>query len=225
MIKQEFELDIIDEDFKVKLKKFFDEVEIQISKPGISDVIFQIVFELINNAIKANLKRMFFFKHGYSFEDLDSYRKGLEEFKIYYRKTFSENSKNDYSEYIKIQDWIEALRDLGLKVRLVVDIDEKKILIYVINNTRLLPDEEKRVRESLSKAMKSKDLIDFMVNYSFTNEEGEGLGLALIIFLIKDAGFNPDYFRVYKENQNTIARIEFPLNKDYIPIRERWQKT
>ncbi len=223
MIKQEFVLDVIDDDFKQRLKKFFDEVEVKISKPGISDLIFQIVFELINNATKANLKRMFFLKNGYSFEDEDSYFKGLEAFKDYYRKLYSSNSFSQYDEIIKDPDWIEALRDLDLKVRLLVDIDEKKILIYVINNSRLHPEEEKRLRKSLSVAMQSKNLIDFMINYNIVYEEGEGLGLPLIILLIKEAGFNPDYFRVYKENQNTIARIELPLNKDYIPIRERWK--
>lgn len=225
MIKQEFELEIIDDDFKRNLKHFFDKVEFEISKPGIGDIIFQIVYELINNATKANLKRMFFLKNGYSFEDKDSYLKGLESFRNYYRTVFTENLKLEHSELIKINDWLEALRDLDLKVRLIVDIDENKILIYVINNTRLLPEEEKRLRESLSIAMKSKNLVDFILNYGSTNEEGEGLGLPLIILLIKDAGFNPEYFRVYKENQNTIARIEFPLNQDYIPIRERWKQS
>jgi hypothetical protein len=69
--------------------------------------------------------------------------------------------------------------------------------------------------------MHSKDLIDFMIHYGQINEEGEGLGLPLVVLLIKEAGFKPEYFRVFKDDQNTIARIEFPLSSEYIPIRDR----
>jgi hypothetical protein len=61
-MKEEFELEIIDEQFKNKLKEYFQEVEKKINKPGIGEIIFQIIYELINNAVKANLKRIFFCK-------------------------------------------------------------------------------------------------------------------------------------------------------------------
>jgi len=59
-MKEEFELEIIDEQFKNKLKKYFQEVKK--NKPGMGEVIFQIIYEWINNAVKANLKRIFFCK-------------------------------------------------------------------------------------------------------------------------------------------------------------------
>ncbi|GIX41546.1 MAG: hypothetical protein KatS3mg129_1279 [Leptospiraceae bacterium] len=224
MFKQEFEIEILDDNFKEKLFNYFQEVEKKIQKPGIGEIIFHIVYELINNAIKANLKRIFFLKKGYSFDNQEEYHKGLIEFRKSYQYLFKNKNGNEHKGLINKKEWLEALKDLGLKVRLVIDVDHNRILIYVINNTKMLPEEEKRLRESLSHAMKSKDLMDFIINYGQIDEEGEGLGLPLVILLIKDAGFKPDYFRVYKDEKNTIARIEFPLTENYIPIRERWQK-
>jgi hypothetical protein len=165
-------------------------------------------------------------QNGYSFEDTESYHQGLKAFKESYQKLFKNKleDKEDHKDLIKRKEWLEALKDLGLKVRLIIDIDHQRILIFVINNTRMIPEEEKRLRDSLSAAMRSKDLMDFIINYGQIDEEGKGLGLPLIILLIKEAGFKPEYFRVYKDEKNTIARIEFPLLKDYVPLRERGKK-
>jgi len=221
MLKKEYEFEILDDNFKDELRTFFKQLEEELQKPNFGDFVFQIIYELINNAIKSNLKRIFFIKNNYSFENTEEYSKGLEEFKKYYQHLFKNQNLHNHRDLIKKEEWIEELKDLGLKVHLTVDIDTKRILIYVINNTRILPEEEKRLRKSLSIAMHSKDLIDFMIHYGQINEEGEGLGLPLVVLLIKEAGFKPEYFRVFKDDQNTIARIEFPLSSEYIPIRDR----
>ncbi len=221
MLKKEYEFEILDENFKDELHNFFKQLEEELQKPNLGDLVFQIVYELINNAIKSNLKRIFFIKNNYSLENTEEYTKGLEEFKKYYQLLFKNQNLHNHKDLTKKEEWIEALKDLGLKVHLTIDIDTKRILIYVINNTRILPEEEKRLRKSLSIAMHSKDLIDFMIHYGPISEEGEGLGLPLVVFLIKEAGFKPEYFRVFKDDQNTIARIEFPLSSDYVAIRDR----
>lgn len=43
----------------------------------------------------------------------------------------------------------------------------------------------------------------------------------MIVLLIRDLGFDPQYFRVYKTEDKTVARLEFPLSADYTPIRLR----
>lgn len=221
----EFEIKILDENYKSKLLDYFLNLEKELKKEGIGEILFQIVYELINNAIKANLKRIFFLKKNYSFENPEEYQKGLYDFKKTYKTFFLnlENFNNQNNSEFQ-NEWIKALTDLGLIVRLIVDINQQRILIYIKNNTKMLPQEEKRLRESLAKAMKATNLVDFIIHYGQIEEEGEGLGLALVVFLIRDIGFSPEYFRVYKEENNTIARIEFPLSKDYIPIREKWKK-
>lgn len=223
-MRYKYALRILDEDAKENLKNFFVSLEKEIQKEGLGDIIFQIVYELINNAVKANLKRSFFIKNNYSFDDLKEYEKGLADFKKQFRILFSQNKAiiRNIIEQENIQkEWLSSLQELNLTTHLFIDANQKRILIYVSNNTTILPQEEKRLREILSKAMNSKNLIEFMIHYGPISEEGEGLGLALVVLLIKEAGFKPEYFRVFKKGTRTIARVEFPLSKDYIPIREK----
>lgn len=221
----EFEIKILDENYKSKLYNYFLNLEKELKKEGLGEILFQIVYELINNAIKANLKRIFFLKKNYSFENPEEYQKGLQDFRKTYKTFFLnlEDLNNQKNSEI-YNEWIQALIDLGLVVRLIVDINHQRIIIYIKNNTKMLPQEEKILRENLAKAMKATNLIDFIIHYGQIDEEGEGLGLALVVFLIRDIGFSPEHFRVYKDENNTIARIEFPLSNDYIPIRQKWKK-
>ena len=72
----------------------------------------------------------------------------------------------------------------------------------------------------LAAAMGVKDLVEFSVHYG-DESEGNGLGLAMVVLLIKDMGFDPGFFRVYLNDGYTTARLEFPLSADYTPLRGR----
>ena len=70
--------------------------------------------------------------------------------------------------------------------------------------------------------MQSKNLIQYSKFLGGQDEtEGKGFGLAMIVLLIKHLGFDPGNFRIYTKDSRTVARLEFPLTSDYIPIRSR----
>lgn len=203
-----FHIDTLDSPARESIHQLCLNLEKRFDREGMGDTIYNVVQELINNAVKANLKRSFFKKHGYSFENKQSYSEGLKAFKI---------SLGSISEI----EWKRAVRDLGLRVTVEVDADEERVLIYVENNAIMIPEEEGRLRNHLARAMEVRNLVQFSQTYG-DDSEGAGLGMALIIMLIKDMGFDPDYFRVFTEGKNTVARLEFPLKADYVPIRKKW---
>ena len=205
---QTFHIETLDSPSRDSIHQFCLNLEKRFEKEGMGDTIYNVVQELINNAVKANLKRSFFNANDYSFEDERSYAAGLAAFKRSLR-TISE------------EEWKKAVRDLGLRVTVEVDADEERILIYVENNAIMIPEEERRLRSHLARAMEVRNLLQFSEAYG-DDTEGAGLGLALVIMLIKDMGFDPDYFRVFTSGVSTVARLEFPLKKDYVPIRKRW---
>ena len=47
------------------------------------------------------------------------------------------------------------------------------------------------------------------------------MGLALIIILLANQGIDPQYLRIGSNGDNTIARLEIPFTKDYIPYRKQ----
>lgn len=205
---QTFYIETLDSPSRDSIHQFCLNLEARFGKEGMGDTIYNVVQELINNAVKANLKRSFFNANRYSFEDEHSYAAGLAAFKTSLR-TISE------------EEWKKAVRDLGLRVTVEVDADEERILIYVENNAIMIPEEERRLRSHLARAMEVRNLVQFSEAYG-DDTEGAGLGLALVIMLIKDMGFDPDYFRVFTRGDSTVARLEFPLKKDYVPIRKKW---
>ncbi|MCE9597940.1 MAG: hypothetical protein K8S54_08225 [Spirochaetia bacterium] len=200
----------IDQDARHRLRTVFEELETSLKIDGIGVVLTTAVLELVENAVKANLKRAFFMRMGFSFDDAASYSEGIQQFV----KSYGDIQQGQYSE---------ALSQLDLQVSVQVDYDDNRLLVFVENNAVLLSQEERRIRNQLGAAMTSDKLAEFYVQYG-DETEGSGLGLAMIVILIRNLGFQAENFRVFQREGRTVARLEFPLNADYVPIRERWRR-
>lgn len=207
-VQNHFSIRFLGPEVKDRLKQTFEEVEGKLGIDGLAAALFTVVMELVTNAVKANLKRAFFNENGYSMSDPESYQAGVAAFKENYRE-------------VEGEAYGRALTDLDLVVSVNIDLDNDRLLTFVENNTLLQDEEETRIRGKLASAMSAKQLVEFYLHFG-DESEGSGLGLAMIVFLMREIGFDPDNFRVYQQNGKTIARIEFPLNKDYVPIRKRF---
>ena len=204
--QEKITLRIFDENGHRKLEDVLLNIEKNLKKDYIGEILFSALTELISNAAKANMKRAFFEKHGYNPESPNSYHEGIEDF------------KNHYPRIHKREEYYAALEDLDLSVTVEVDLNHERLLIYVENNTLLLAEEERRIRENLAGAMNSGDILQFSLSYG-DETEGAGLGLAMVIQLIRHLGFDPEHFRVFCREGRTVARLDLPLSKDYTPIR------
>lgn len=206
--RHEMLIQVLDQSAKHKIQTLFIALEAQLRIDGISDVLITAVFELVENAVKANLKRAFFIKQGFDLDIVEQYQTGVTAFKASYRE-------------LHRTDYLTALRELALSVMVNVDHDRQRLLVFVENNTIPVAQEEARIRRQLAAAMNAAAFSDFCVQCG-DSEEGGGLGLGMIVFLIRNLGFLPEYFRVYLQNQRTVARLEFPLSADYEPLRKKW---
>ena len=207
--KEKITLRILNEENQNQLHDILKNIEGDLRIDTIGDILYSLLNELITNAVKANMKRAYFAKNGYSYNDAESYKEGSERF------------KHIFTMLYKDAKYYRALEELDLSISVEIDVDQDRLLIYVENNVVLMPEEEKRIREKLASAMNVNDLVQFSVLYG-DDMEGEGLGLAMVVQLIKYIGFDPEHFRVYRKGKRTVARVEFPLNKDYTPIRDRF---
>jgi len=210
MGKQTISVRVLDESARDELQRAFDRLEAELGIEWLAATLTTAILELIENAVKANLKRVFFQVHNYRLDDPDSYAAGIRHFK----QEFPSVSKDDYRK---------SLEDLNLMVSVEVDLDQDRLLVFVENNTLLLTAEEERIRRQLARAMKAPDLLEFSVQYG-DETEGSGLGLAMIVFLIRTLGFKPELFRIYNQVDRTMARLEFPLNASYVSLRERYER-
>lgn len=170
-------------------------------------VLYTILKELIINACKANQKRVFFEENGYDIHDPESYRLGIKE----YKKILNEEMVEYYGQKARL---------LNLYCQISFCYSKNGFTLKIQNNTPIAYQEERAIRDKLAKAMNYDDIAMFYMDNA-DNTEGAGLGLALIIIMLKGENIDPGYFRIITGKDITTARLEIPFNEDFKSVRDR----
>lgn len=176
-------------------------------KTQFTDVIYTILKELAINAIKANQKRVFFEEHGLNIMNQEDYEKGIVQFKA----SFSDAMAEEYGR---------KCQERGIYCQMNFNYNQTGMWVEVINNTPVIKTEELRMREKMKKAMGYNDIAEFYMD-NMDNTEGAGLGIALIMILLKNENIDPALFRIITKPDKTIARIEVPFTSEYISLRDK----
>lgn len=178
-------------------------------QPGLVTTLYTILKELVINGCKANQKRIFFDERGLDIDNAADYEKGIDD----YTESFSEAMALEYGM---------KARDKGYYVLIDFQFDPSGLTLEVVNNTAIAEAEERVVREKLKKAMGYNDIAEFYMDQAMSGEsEGAGLGIALIIILLKGEEIDPNLFRILIESDRTIARLEIPFTDDFVSKREQ----
>ncbi len=171
------------------------------------DMCYTIIKELAINGVKANQKRLFFEEVGLNIESPEDYSAGLARF----RTEFSEAMNERYGR---------LAQERGVFVLVLINYDETGMCVEVVNNTPILRFEEDRLREKMKRGMGYNDIAEFYMD-NMDNTEGAGLGIALILILLKGAGIDPALFRIFTLPDRTVARVEIPFTEAYVSKRQR----
>ena len=154
--------------------------------------------ELITNAKKANTKRVYFKEKGLDITNEDDYNRGMENFKA--------DTLENISHYLDLQ------KKAGLYVNLLLQVRNNKIKMEVHNNSNLTVFEYKRIHDKLARA-EMFDSVEDALFQLLDNSEGAGLGLVIMILMLKKIGMEANCFQTLCENGETITRIILPLSK------------
>ncbi|MEN2997744.1 MAG: hypothetical protein ABDH28_01725 [Brevinematia bacterium] len=177
-------------------------------REDLSDVIYTCVKELVLNASKANIKRIVFEEHNVDPSDEKSFLAGMIKF------------KEELSE-MNLPKYLPKLANKDLYISVAFYHSQDGVRIEVVNNVAITEFEDKRVREKLKKAMGYDDLSQFYLEQG-DELEGAGIGIALIVMLLKGVGIDPALFRISGPNNNyVLARIEIPFTDKYVSVRRR----
>ena len=175
------------------------------NRPALQGMLYTCVKELVVNGTKSNAKRMYFDSAGLSVDDREQYKKGMAEV----RAQLSEQWVRQYG--------LQA-RDANVSVRVVFKHDRTGLRIEVLNNLGLITWEEERIREKMAQAMQYDDLISFYMDNS-DQSEGEGMGLAMVLLLLRAEQIDPALFRIGLKDGKTMARLEIPFTDDFVSVR------
>lgn len=151
------------------------------------------LFELLDNASKANAKRIYFKEHNLNINDEKDYKNGMIDFK----STLDENT-------LHYQD---QLKDGKLQVHLLLSADDV-ISITVSNNTKITDLEYNRIKEKIEKTKVYNTMADAINDIDQT--EGSGLGIITVLIMLKKLGLASDHLQFKTTDTETIATIEIP---------------
>lgn len=155
--------------------------------------------ELVTNAKKANTKRVYFSEKQLDINDINDYNTGMINFKT--------ETLDNINHYLELQ------KAKGLYIKLIMQAKHNEIKIEVKNNSELTPFEYKRIHDKIEKAHQYSS-IEEAFSQVLDETEGAGLGLIIMILMLRKIGLTDDNYQVLCENGETINRIILPTNKE-----------
>jgi hypothetical protein len=190
------------------LKIICENILNQYGRIDLMEICYSSAKELVINATKANVKRVLFKQQGLEINNPEDYDRGIEEFKSHLSEERVVKFKADFIKY-------------DFPVTATFYYSKDVMNIKVKNNFPLTPQEEERIRDKFKKATSFASLIDFFMEHG-DSTEGAGMGITMVGILLDQSGISKHSFSLYSSDKykETVAKIEIPLNPNYISKRE-----
>jgi len=182
----------------------------QVEQEKLKDYVVYCVQELAVNAKKANTKRVYFTERGLDLQNTEDYKLGM--------STFKDETLTNIGHYLKLQ------KDKGLFIKLIFQVKKHIIFIEVRNNTVITKTELVRIQDKLARSRQYNNLEDAL-SQVLDDTEGAGLGLVILVLMLKKMGLDEDCFNITGTENETIARIIIPLDKTRLENLSNLSKT
>jgi hypothetical protein len=164
--------------------------------------------EIVQNASKANLKRILFEERKLDASNPTDYETGMRIFKDYLVKT-------------QLARYRPVLRERNLYFHVSILHTARALAVSVVNYFPLLSREEERIREKFKQSRTLDNLYDFFMKFG-DNTEGAGMGIAMVEILLEQAGVDRHNFTLYSTTGKTIARLILPLDESFVSPRQQF---
>lgn len=185
------------EDTEEKIKYALSKILEKFKREELFTPLYSCTKELISNATKANAKE------------------------ILVQEGIIENPDDPFEVIQKIRTILneKALHEYGIKAkknrlstRTYLKIDGDQLIIEVINNLPLSDKELERIIERIERSSSYESIADFYLENPDPVAEGMGLGLSMIVVLLKSMEINYKNF-VFKTDKKskTYAKLYIPL--------------
>jgi hypothetical protein len=166
-------------------------------KVDFGSILYTIVKDLILNGFKANFKRVFFMENALDIDSPADYELGV---RMY--KSFILAGKS--SAYTQVAE------EKNFYVDISIQHSKETVLVTVKNNNRLMPSEKLKIKNSLLHAQNYEDIMEYYIERG-DSSEGEGIGIALCIILMKGEGIPTQNFKITSNEKETVATLLIPV--------------
>ena len=162
-----------------------------------------VLTELVLNASKANMKRLYFREKGLNILDTADYNKGMQ--------MFRKEAMNNSAPYEK------KLKEEGQYVKVNIKSDGTRINVHLNSSNPMLDIERKNINEKLSIAHGFDDITDLFTQ-TFDSSEGRGFGLIIIVMMLRKVSLNENALSFVNEGDSAVTSLTIPvstLQKDH----------
>jgi len=167
----------------------------------LKNYIVYCVQELVVNAKKANTKRIYFKERGLNINNDKDYITGM--------NTFKRDTISNIAHYLQMQ------KEKGLYIKVILQAKRNTIHLEIRNNVRVSKMEHIRIHDKIARSRQFNDLGD-VLSQTLDESEGAGLGLIILLLMLKKLGLDDDAFEISTTGKLTIASITIPLDQALI---------
>ena len=180
-------------DQKIRFQKILSVFLQECNQMHLYNYLSYCLFELLDNASKANAKRIFFKENNLDINNENDYKSGMKSF----RETLIENT----------QHYEEMLEEGELRVHLLLSANDI-ISVTVTNNTKITDSEYARIQDKIERTKIYQTMADAMADIDQT--EGSGLGIITVLVMLKKLGLDSKHLHFDTSETETVATIEIP---------------
>ncbi len=170
----------------------------EMGQEKLKDPLAYCLRELAVNAKKANTKRVYFQEKRLDLETDSDYVEGMKHFK-------QETLDN-------INHYLEKQKEAGLYVKVIFHSKGRDLHLYVVNNATITRKEQIRIYDRIARSRAFGSLEEALTTV-LDDSEGAGLGIVILVLMLKKIGLDEDAFDIDVEGDETIAKIVVPMSK------------
>ncbi len=185
-------------DIEVYVEQVLEVFLKEVGQAQLKDYLVYCVRELAVNAKKANTKRVYFQEKGLDLLDTDDYKAGIQNFK--------QDTLDNIAHYLQLQ------KEQGLYIKLIFHAKQSTVTVEVRNNVAVTKTELIRIHDKLARSRQYETLEEALTQV-LDDSEGAGLGLVILVLMLKKMGLDEDCFDIFGTETETIARITLPLSQ------------
>jgi putative nucleotidyltransferase with HDIG domain len=183
-------------EMEVQLEVILDVFLRELGQQNLKDPLAYCLRELAVNAKKANTKRVYFATKGLDMLNEEQYRSGMSAFK-------EETLGN-------IDHWLKLQKEAGYYIRVIYQLKGKNLNLYVCNNAEITQKEQVRVYDRIARSRAFSSLEEALSSV-LDDSEGAGLGIVIMVLMLKKLGLSEDAFDIDVRNGETVARLSIPM--------------
>jgi HD-like signal output (HDOD) protein len=195
---------------EVYLDKVLESFLSELGQEKLKEPLSYCLRELAVNAKKANTKRVFFLEKGLDLNNDRDYENGMKTFKT---ETFD-----------NIQHYLQKQKELGLYIKVIFQTRGKTLSILVKNNAEITKKEQIRVFDRLARSRAFASLEEAFATV-LDSSEGAGLGIVILVLMMKKIGLTEDCFAIDAEDGETVATLTIPFSEVHLEQLETLTQT